>query len=69
MKITFFIEIDNVPDGKGWPAWKPGYFKGVLNHGWFRRVWWGWFAIGSVTMNLYEWNRYVESGKTEWRFK
>lgn len=68
-KITFFVEFDPVSDGD-WPSWKPGYFIGPTKRGFFRRIWWGPFAVAwIIDMNLYEWNRHVASGQTEWRKK
>jgi hypothetical protein len=46
---------------------KPGYFKVQFKDGWKRRVWWLWFAIGWVRMDLHDHNRYIASGATEWR--
>lgn len=47
--------------------WKPGFFKGQFKDGLAKRIWWLWFAVGWVRMDLYDYNRYIASGATEWR--
>lgn len=59
--MTVFIEVNNPVQ------LKPGYFKGQFKDQYFRRVWWLWFAIAWVKMDLYDYNRHVSSGATEWR--
>lgn len=61
--ILFMLEISKPF------VWKPGYFNGPYHSGRFKRVWWGWFAIACVRMDLYEYNMHLRSGATEWKNK
>ncbi len=57
--------------GLSWKAndylWKPFYFKGRMKNGYFRRFGWLCFSISLVYMDLFEYNRHVASGATEWK--
>lgn len=46
---------------------KPGFYKGRFKDGWCKRVWWLWFAVGWVRMDLHDYNRHIASGATEWK--
>jgi hypothetical protein len=65
--LTVFFEFDlGTYDYIPW--WKSyGVFKGEFENGYFRRIWFGCFALAFVRMSLYDYNRYVGSGLTEWR--
>ena len=47
--------------------WKPGYFCSNFSSGYFKRVWWLWFAFAWVRIPLDKYNRYISSGNTEWK--
>lgn len=62
MKLTLLFEMAGPFQSK------PGFYSAPFKDCRFRRVWWLWFAIAWVVgMDLYEYNRYVESGETQWR--
>ncbi len=62
------IEVDFNEYEDAWPWWKPGYHKAHFCGGYFKRVWWMCFAVAWVRLNLHDYNRYIESGRSEWRF-
>ena len=64
--ITVFLEFD-LRDHPGHSRWKPGRFRGVFKDGYFIRYYWLCFAVAWVRMDLYDYNRHVASGATEWR--
>lgn len=67
--LTVFFELDfRNHSGQGF-QWLPGKFKGPFRGGTFNRVWWLCFAIAWVRMDLHDYNRHIETGKTEWRFQ
>lgn len=47
--------------------WRPGYFYGTIAHQFFRRIWWGWFALAWMPLSLPKYQAAVASGQVEWR--
>lgn len=45
---------------------RPGRTVGPFKDSTMTRVWWLWFAIAWVRMDLYEHNRWIAGGNTEW---
>ena len=68
LTIMFEFESEGVDAGNK-IQWKPRKFKGRFKDGYFIRYWWLCLAVTFVRMSLYEYNRYVGSGATEWRFQ
>lgn len=65
--LVIFLEFDVNCYGQQGSGWKPFYFKGRFKDGYFIRFGWICVAFAFVRMSLYEYNRYIESGSTEWR--
>jgi len=60
--ITIFFEIS------GPFQIRPGYHRGSFAFGqsYFKRIWWLWFAIAWVRMDLKSYRDYIASGLSEW---
>ena len=44
----------------------PGRFRAVFNNKINRRVWWLWFAVSWIDMDLKEYTDHIASGQTAW---